>query len=126
MTSYRVLHRTAQAQRGDRARARRRAGSASRRFELAGMTDWIFGTASARDRDGSSKLGAVAIDYKNEDFLARVRRRPAGWTSWSTASVDRSRCARSARCDRADRLVVFGRYDTLKDGHKDWPAVIKW
>jgi NADPH:quinone reductase-like Zn-dependent oxidoreductase len=24
------------------------------------------------------------------------------------------------------RLVVFGRYDTLKDGHKDWPAVIKW
>ena len=24
------------------------------------------------------------------------------------------------------RLVVFGRYDTLKDGHMDWPAVIKW
>ena len=24
------------------------------------------------------------------------------------------------------RLVVFGRYDTLSDGHKDWPAVIKW
>jgi NADPH:quinone reductase-like Zn-dependent oxidoreductase len=24
------------------------------------------------------------------------------------------------------RLVVFGRYDTLRDGHKDWPAVIKW
>jgi NADPH:quinone reductase-like Zn-dependent oxidoreductase len=21
---------------------------------------------------------------------------------------------------------VFGRYDTLKDGHKDWLAVIKW
>ena len=24
------------------------------------------------------------------------------------------------------RLVVFGRYNTIKDGHKDWPAVIKW
>ena len=24
------------------------------------------------------------------------------------------------------RLVVFGRYNTLKEGHKDWPAVIKW
>jgi NADPH:quinone reductase-like Zn-dependent oxidoreductase len=24
------------------------------------------------------------------------------------------------------RLVVFGRYDTLKNGHKDWPAVLKW
>ena len=24
------------------------------------------------------------------------------------------------------RLVVFGRYSTLSDGHKDWPAVIKW
>jgi hypothetical protein len=24
------------------------------------------------------------------------------------------------------RVVVFGRYDTLKDGHNDWPAVFKW
>ena len=24
------------------------------------------------------------------------------------------------------RLVVFGRYATLKDGHKDWRAVIEW
>ena len=24
------------------------------------------------------------------------------------------------------RLVVFGRYSTIKDGHKDWPAVFKW
>jgi NADPH:quinone reductase-like Zn-dependent oxidoreductase len=34
---------------------------------------------------------------------------------------------RSFRALRAGgRLVVFGRYDTLKDGHKDWPAVVKW
>jgi NADPH:quinone reductase-like Zn-dependent oxidoreductase len=24
------------------------------------------------------------------------------------------------------RLVVFGRYATLADGHKNWPAVIEW
>src|SRR5262249_49354122 len=24
------------------------------------------------------------------------------------------------------RLVVFGRYSTLSDGHKDWPAVFRW
>ena len=63
----------------------------------------LFGTASARDRAEVERLGAVAIDYRNEDFLARVREltgRRRGRRR-STASAGRSRCARSARCGPA-------------------------
>ena len=33
----------------------------------------VYGTASADDRAAVERLGAVAIDYQHEDFLARVR-----------------------------------------------------
>jgi NADPH2:quinone reductase len=34
---------------------------------------------------------------------------------------------RSFRVLRAGgRLVVFGRYDTLRNGRKDWAAVVRW
>ena len=39
---------------------------------LAGLR--LYGTASARDRAKVEALGAVAIDYLNEDFLARMRK----------------------------------------------------
>ena len=79
MTAYRVLHRTAKAQRETVLvhGAAGRVGVAA--LELAGLAGLrIFGTASARDRDKVERLGAVAIDYKNEDFLARVREEAGG------------------------------------------------
>ncbi len=33
----------------------------------------IYATASAHIRDLVSRLGAVAIDYRSEDFVARIR-----------------------------------------------------
>ena len=44
--------------------------------EVAGLR--LVGTASARDRAKVEALGAVAIDYRNEDFLARVREEAGG------------------------------------------------
>ena len=68
----------------------------------------------------------MAIDYRNEDFLARVREE-AGGVDVVVDSLGGPISLRSFRALRpGGRLVVFGRYDTLKDGHKDWPAVIKW
>ena len=86
----------------------------------------LYGTASARDRAKVEALGAVAIDYRNEDFLARVRKE-AGGVDVVVDSLGGPISLRSFRALRpGGRLVVFGRYDTLKDGKKDWPAVIKW
>ena len=68
----------------------------------------------------------MPIDYRNEDFLARVREE-AGGVDVVVDSLGGPISLHSFRALRpGGRLVVFGRYDTLKDGHKDWPGVIKW
>src|SRR3954464_8205162 len=128
MTAYQVLHRTAQVKAGETVLVHGAAGRVGvAALELAGLAGLrIFGTASARDREKVERLGAVAIDYKNEDFLARVREE-AGGVDVAVDSLGGPISLRSFRALRpGGRLVVFGRYNTLKDGHKDWPAVIKW
>src|SRR5215204_1561589 len=80
MTAYQVLHRTAMAKSGETVivhGAAGRVGSAALELgALAGLR--LYGTASARDRAVVVRLGAVAIDYRNEDFLARVRELTGG------------------------------------------------
>src|SRR6478672_4436076 len=75
MTAYQVLHRTAQARNGEPVLVHGAAGrvgiAALELGAVAGLR--LFGTAAARDGAKVEALGAVAIDYRNEDFLARVR-----------------------------------------------------
>jgi NADPH2:quinone reductase len=127
MTAYQVLHRTAKAKNDEAVLVHGAAGRVGvAALELgvaAGLR--LFGTCSARDRAKVEALGAVAIDYRNEDFLAVVRK--AGGVDVVVDSLGGPISLRSFRALRpGGRLVVFGRYDTLKEGHKDWPAVIKW
>ncbi len=129
MTAYQVLHRTAKAKRGETVLVHGAAGrvgvAALELGAVAGLR--LYGTASARDRAKVEALGAVAIDYRNEDFLARVRELTAAGVDVVVDSLGGPISLRSFRALRpGGRLVVFGRYATLKDGHKDWPAVIKW
>jgi NADPH:quinone reductase len=128
MTSYQVLHRVAKAKPGETVLvhgAAGRVGTAALELgALAGLR--LFGTALGRDREKVERLGAIAIDYRNEDFLARVREE-AGGVDVVADSLGGPISLRSFRALRpGGRLVVFGRYNTLSDGHKDWPAVIKW
>jgi NADPH:quinone reductase-like Zn-dependent oxidoreductase len=130
MTAYQVLHRTAKVKRGETVLVHGAAGrvgvAALELGSVAGLR--LFGTCSARDRAKVEALGAVAIDYRSEDFLARVRELTDGdgvdvVSDWLGGPIS----LRSFRALRpGGRLVVYGRYSTLKDGHKDWPAVIKW
>src|SRR5829696_10486278 len=130
MTAYQVLHRTAMAKSGEAVLvhgAAGRVGTAALELgAVAGLR--VFGTASARDRAAVVRLGAVAIDYRNEDFLARVRELTGG--DGVDVVVDSLGGPISLRSFRAlrpgGRLVVFGRYATLSDGRKNWPAVIEW
>ena len=128
MTAYQVLHRTAKARRGETVLVHGAAGrvgvAALELGAAAGLR--LYGTASARDREKVEALGAVAIDYRNEDFLARVREEVGG-VDVVVDSLGGPISLRSFRALRpGGRLVVFGRYSTLKDGRKDWPAVIEW
>ena len=130
MTAYQVLHRTAKAESGETVLVHGAAGrvgiAALELGSVAGLR--LYGTASARDRAKVEALGAVFIDYRTEDFLARVRELTGGeGVDVVSDSLGGPISLRSFRALRpGGRLVVFGRYDTLKDGHKDWPAVIKW
>jgi NADPH:quinone reductase len=130
MTAYQVLHRTAMAKSGETALvhgAAGRVGTAA--LELGAVARLrMYGTCSARDRAAVERLGAVAIDYRNEDFLARVRELTGGeGVDVVLDSLGGPLSLRSFRALRpGGRLVVFGRYATLSHGRKDWPAVIEW
>ena len=129
MTAYQVLHRTAKVKRGERLLVHGAAGRVGvAMLELAGVAGLeVFGTASARDREQVERLGAVAIDYRTEDFLARVRELTGDGVDVVSDSLGGPISLRSFRALRpGGRLVVFGRYDTLKDGHRDWKAVLEW
>jgi NADPH:quinone reductase-like Zn-dependent oxidoreductase len=129
MTAYQVLHRTAMAKTGETVLvhgAAGRVGTAALELgALAGLRP--YRTASARDRAVVERLGAVAIDYQNEDFLARVREMTGDGVDVVLDSLGGPLSRRSFRALRpGGRLVVFGRYATLSHGHKNWSAVIQW
>jgi NADPH2:quinone reductase len=130
MTAYQVLHRTAKAKRGETVLVHGAAGrvgvAALELGAAAGLR--LIGTCGGRDRAKIEALGAVAIDYQNEDFLTRVRELTEGeGVDVVSDSLGGPISLRSFRALRSGgRLVVYGRYNTLKDGRKDWPAVIKW
>src|SRR5262245_4582888 len=130
MTAYQVLRRTAKAKAGETVLVHGAAGRVGAAMlelgRVAGLR--LIGTAGARDQTKVEALGAIAIDYQHEDVLARVRELTDGeGVDVVSDSLGGPISLRSFRALRpGGRLVVYGRYNTLKDGHKDWPAVIRW
>ena len=105
MTAYQVLHRTAKAKSGETVLvhgAAGRVGVAALELGAAGRASPLrdrFGSRPREGRGGSVRSRSTTATRTSWRGCAR---RPAVWTSSSTASVARSRCARSARCGRAD------------------------
>jgi NADPH:quinone reductase len=129
MTAYQLLHRTAQAKPGESVLVHGAAGRVGTAIlelgALAGLR--LYGTAAGRDRAAVERLGAVAIDYQNEDFLARVRGLTGDGVDVALDGIGGPLSLRSFRALRpGGRLVVFGRYATIAQGRKNWPGVIAW
>jgi NADPH2:quinone reductase len=129
MTAYQVLHRVAMVKRGETVLvhgAAGRVGTAA--LELGAVVGLrMFGTCSARDRAAVERLGAVAIDYRSEDFLARVRELAGNGVDVVVDGLGGPLSLRSFRALRpGGRLVVFGAYSTLVNGRKSRRAWIKW
>ena len=69
----------------------------------------------------------MAIDYRNEDFLARVRELTGDGVDVALDGIGGTVSLRSFRALRpGGRLVVYGRQETLAHGRKNWRAVIEW
>ena len=137
MTAYQMLHRTAQVKRGETVLvhgAAGRVGTAALELgALAGLR--LIGTASARDRAAVERLGAVAIDYRNEDFLARVRELTDDGLDVVLDGIGGKVSLRSFHAlrrgdaitgDPGGRLVMIGTYKTMVQGHKSWRGWLEW
>jgi NADPH:quinone reductase len=75
LTAHNVLHRAAKVQRGERVLVHGAAGGVgSALLELGRLLELeMYGTASKYNHEFVSSLGATPIDYRNEDFVKRVR-----------------------------------------------------
>lgn len=129
MTAYQLLHRMAQVKSGESVLVHGAAGRVGTAVlelgALAGVT--LYGTASARDRPVVEKFGAVAIDYRNDDFLARVRALPGKGVDVVLDGLGGAVSLRSFRALRpGGRLVLYGHYSTLAQGRKSWRAWAEW
>jgi NADPH:quinone reductase len=130
MTAYQLLHRTAMVKGGESVLVHGAAGRVGTAvLELGAVAGLrMYGTCSEGDREAVERLGAVAIDYRNEDFLKRVRELTGGdgvdvvldgFGGWLSV--------RSFRALRGGgRLVVFGHSGTVAHGRKSWRGWAKW
>src|SRR5215475_10416360 len=129
MTAYQVLHRLAMAKSGETVLVHGAAGRVGTAvLELGGLAGLqLYGTASAGDRAAVQRLGAVAIDYRNEDFLARVRELTGKGVDVVLDGLGGALSLRSFRALRpGGRLIVFGHYATLSHGRKSWRGWMEW
>jgi NADPH:quinone reductase-like Zn-dependent oxidoreductase len=87
----------------------------------------LYGTCSARDRAAVERLGAVAIDYRGEDFVARVRALPGKGVDVVLDGLGGKLSLRSFRALRpGGRLVVYGHSATVAHGRKSWRGWAVW
>jgi NADPH2:quinone reductase len=129
MTAYQLLHRVARVKSGETVLVHGAAGRVGAAVlelgVLAGLR--LYGTASARDRGAVEQLGAVAIDYQDEDFVARVRGLPGRGVDAVLDGLGGAMSIRSFRALRpGGRLVVFGYSSALTQGRRSRRAWIKW
>ncbi len=138
MTAYQMLHRTARVRSGEAVLvhgAAGRVGTAALELgAVAGLR--LIGTCSADDMAAVERLGAVAINYRNEDFLARVRELTGGkGVDVVLDGIGGKVALRSFRAlrkgnqitgDPGGRLVTMGAYNTLVHGRKSWRAWLEW
>jgi NADPH:quinone reductase-like Zn-dependent oxidoreductase len=129
MTAYQLLHRTAKVDSGEIVLVHGAAGRVGTAVlelgTLAGLR--LYGTCSGRDRAAVERLGAVAIDYANEDFLARMRSLPEKGADVVLDGLGGGVSLRSFRAlRRGGRLVLYGHYAALSHGRKSWRGWIEW
>src|SRR5581483_10989375 len=122
-------HRTARVKRGETVLVHGAAGRVGTAVlelgAVAGVS--LYGTCAGRDRPAVEALGAVPIDYRTEDFVARCRELPGKGVDVVLDGLGGRLSLRSFRALRpGGRLVVFGHSATLRDGHKSWRGWVEW
>ena len=118
VTAYQMLHRSAGVRTGQRALIHGAAGGVGTALlqlgRLVGLE--MYGTCSTRGASVVAELGAVPIDYRDQDFVAEVHRRTGGvnvvFDGIGGAHIWRSRKALRA----GGRVVAYGLTGSLRGG----------
>ena len=129
MTAYQLLHRTARVKSAETVLVHGAAGRVGTAvLELGAVAGLrLYGTCSERDIAAVERLGAVAIDYRNEDFVARVGELTRDGVDVVLDGFGGALSIRSFRALRpGGRLVVFGHSGTVAHGRKSWRGWINW
>jgi len=120
LTAYMAMHSTANVQSGERVLVQGAAGGTGTALlelgKMAGLE--MYGTASKHNHELVSALGATPIDYRNEDFIERIRSLTGDGVDVVFDPIGGARHLwRSYRALRKDgRLVWFGMAATKKGG----------
>jgi NADPH2:quinone reductase len=118
-TVYQMLIRPARVAPGERVLVHGAAGGVgTAALQLGRLYDLEFyGTCSARDSEVVARLGATAIDYRNEDVVERLRALPGGGVDVVLDGIGGMVSLRSYRVlRRGGRSVLFGYRSTLVRG----------
>lgn len=126
LTAYAMLHRGAEISTGERILVHGAAGGVGTALlELGGLVELeMYGTASAPNHELVKSLGATPIDYRNEDFVARIGELTGDGVDAAFDPIGGTKQLwRSYRTLRkGGRLVWFGVAATSRQGMRVIPA----
>jgi NADPH2:quinone reductase len=129
MTAYQLLHRAAKARGGETVLVHGAAGRVGRAAVELGVPAGLrlYGTVSTADRERVEQLGAVPIDHRREDFLARVRELTDRGVDVALDGIGGPISIRSFRAlGPGGRLVIFGHYSTISEGRRSRRGWLAW
>lgn len=120
--AHQMLHRVGKVERGERILVHGAAGGVGSAFLQLGKLAELetYGTASEAKHRLVSDLGGIPIDYRNEDFVARVRSLPGGGVDAVFDAIGGTNFWQSYRSLRTGgRLVAYGTSRAVRDGRRN-------
>jgi NADPH2:quinone reductase len=119
VTAYQMLHRSAKVKQGQRVLIHGAAGGVGTALlqlgRLAGLE--MYGTCSSQAAQDVSGLGAVPIDYQNQDFVKEIHRRTSEGVDVVLDGIGGTHIWRSRKAVRPGGTVVaYGLTSSLRGG----------
>ena len=124
LTAHRMLHRSAQVEKGERILVHGAAGGVGTALLQLGKEAGLemYGTASKGKHELVSSLGATPIDHRSEDFVERIRSLTGDGVDAVFDGIGGKNLSRSYSILRkGGRLVSFGFVGSVKGGRIEVP-----